>query len=166
MSDVVYRPQGPHSCDLPGGIETIGQDYRKGTVWRCDCGTTWVSQGVTGGGYQRSGGYAAGGLEWKRESKRARRKRERNTPFVFPARTAVAKRPTEPATPADPDPLGWLPPASTFHEVKRDADGLPTHLVLLDPRDVTVVTSPLTGLPNGYRYDPPCPAPSPADPVE
>lgn len=154
MSGVVYRPQGPHECAPPRGLETFGEDYGKGTVWRCDCGTTWVSRGITGGGHQRSGGYAAGDLEWKRESKRARRKRERNTPFVFPARTAVAKRPTEPATPADPGPLGWLPPASTFHEVP------------LDPADVGVVTSPLTGLPNGYRYDPPCPAPSPADPVE
>lgn len=102
MSGVVYRPQGPHSCDLPGGIETIGEDYRKDTVWRCDCGTTWVSQGITGGGLQRSGGYASGGLTWKREGKRARRKRERQG--VTPEQVFGAYSGGKPASEVGPPP--------------------------------------------------------------
>lgn len=143
VSGVVYRPQGPHSCDLPGGIETIGEDYRKGVVWQCDCGTTWVSQGITGGGLQRSGGYASGGLEWKRESKRARRKRERNAEFVLPAgggQVRIAGRRLDPNSTADASlhraittPAPVTPRADgAYFAVERDADGIPTALRPLD----------------------------------
>jgi len=93
---VVHRPAGEHECnpgvthkpiqegsDLaslhPGALYAAvpnASDYPRGTVWKCNCGTTWVSLGLTGGGLQRGGGYAAPGLEWKRESTRTRRRRE------------------------------------------------------------------------------------------
>lgn len=71
---VLYTPDPGHSCD-PGWTEDLGPPtswaYPKGTVWGCDeCGLTWVSIGSRDP-------YAPGRCEFRRESRWARRRRER-----------------------------------------------------------------------------------------
>jgi hypothetical protein len=173
---VVYCPQGPHECNpgvihkpIPEGSDLASlhpgaqfavlpgrYDHPRGTVWKCDCGTTWVSQGLTGGGLQRSGGYAAAGLEWKRESKRARRKREREG--IMPEQVFERFATVPPA-----------PPPTVHH---RDL----TDRLKAAERCVLAIEEALTGEKHGgiYDYDRvrehllsviaalPCPAPKPA----
>ncbi len=56
-------------CDGLGGIYPLPADYwSAGTVWRCDCGCTWVGDGVV---WRREGRYA----RWRRE--RPERKEQR-----------------------------------------------------------------------------------------
>lgn len=94
---VVYRPSGEHECnpgvtyrpwpedsEIPPPFEGARlvdnpevRDYPRGTVWECECGTTWVSRGAapTPPGWHLAEG--SRDVLWKRESRRARRKRER-----------------------------------------------------------------------------------------
>lgn len=79
MSGIAYTPQPDHE---PRMIEGVATAYPKGTVYECDCGTTWVCQGMVKP-YMATG-HVSASLEWKRESKRARRKRERTTSLILP----------------------------------------------------------------------------------
>lgn len=68
---VIYRPEPEHWCVIP----TYPKDeYPKGTVWQCDCGNTYVSEGMRKPYYSNTG-HPAATLEWHRETKREKRKR-------------------------------------------------------------------------------------------
>lgn len=89
MSGIVHRPTVEHACQppsaAPGGLPLTNRDHPAGTVWQCDCDRTWVSQGMTGGGQQHSGGYSSASLRWRAEGRRERRTRERHsTPEQVP----------------------------------------------------------------------------------
>jgi hypothetical protein len=78
---IVSTPPRGHSCD-PGwqtctgedgtryGIPPASWDYPKGTVWECGCGRTWVSRGAIA---PNSPGF----VDWRREGRRSRWRRER-----------------------------------------------------------------------------------------
>jgi hypothetical protein len=170
VSGIVYRPRPDHECAPPSTtIEDLGNKrHPAGTVWQCDCDRTWVSRGMVKPHVQT--GHVSAGLEWKPESRRARRKRERQgvTPEqVWPGDyevKSVATRPTEVATPIVPN----------FHN--RDI----TDRLKAAERCVLAATEALTGETHDgiYDYDQArehllsviqaraCPVQQPADPVE
>ena len=87
MGRVIERPEREHACspgwtdggpvkDIPGlegrryAIPPTSYDYPKGTVWECECGKVWVSLGAPA---PQSPGFC----DWRRETWRERRRRER-----------------------------------------------------------------------------------------
>jgi hypothetical protein len=92
----VYRPERGHACqpgvtyrqwpedgDIPPpfvGARLVDmpqvRDYPHGTVWECECRTTWVSRGAAPMSANMHIAAGSRGVLWKRESRRARRKRE------------------------------------------------------------------------------------------
>lgn len=101
---VVYKPERKHHCS-PGwtwrastgegigavpkgmryGIPPTPWDYPKGTVWQCECGQTWVSQGSPAAG-------RPGWCTFRREGRFERRRRERRS-----QRTEMRETPWPPA---------------------------------------------------------------------
>lgn len=97
MNGIVYRPPTGHACapgwtwrpwsedsdvppphaDASTGTPPLLRDFPRGTVWECECGSTWVSRGSAPTPVNMSYGPGMEPVEWKRESRRARRKRER-----------------------------------------------------------------------------------------
>lgn len=41
MSSVIYQPEKPHRCSLPGN-DFAGPWEPVGTIRKCECGTYWV----------------------------------------------------------------------------------------------------------------------------
>jgi ribosomal protein L37AE/L43A len=75
---IIYRKPQPHHCEPGLGAKV---SVNTGDVWKCDdCGKTYVFKNLPNSDY--------GGYRWNRESKRARRKRERpgsrNLGWLFP----------------------------------------------------------------------------------
>ncbi|HEX3778424.1 MAG TPA: hypothetical protein VHX38_02070 [Pseudonocardiaceae bacterium] len=161
---VVYRPERPsdHICTPPdGGSDTLpvgaDRDYPAGTVWRCDCDRTWVSRGAV----RRSlpNGHSVHSLEWKRESRRARRKRERQG--ATPEQVWPDDYPGIEIERANRMPL----------LVRGGRDGWPEASLspfLLEPWQVEPLHDPDSGELLAYSCDPrlPCPATQPPQPAE
>jgi hypothetical protein len=84
---VIARPENRHEC-APGwrtefrdgppfgpgnyAIPPDAREFRKGTVWECECGKTWVSTGPIAPN-------APGFIDFRREGRWERRRRERRS---------------------------------------------------------------------------------------
>lgn len=102
MSGIVHKPATVHACSpgwtwtpskgdgeipapFPGahyGTPPKVHDYPKGTVWECACGITWVSRGPQPAPANWRYGPGMAPPLWKRESRWARRRRERRQAAV------------------------------------------------------------------------------------